>query len=318
MFDQRMFLGFVNKVTTNIVTAHIPSSKYINKFFLHGEEFHGGLINNFVIIEGENIGFIGKIVSNEIPEKERLEFSAAALKEKDFHPLIKIEIQSIFNYSDMKFSKSISDYPNLGAKVYIARDEIIERYLDQIEIKRYKLKTTNFANLLNYKNQMVNVSFQSLFNRHTAIVGTTGSGKSWTTANLIENLVDKRQKVILLDATGEYINLAKKLDKVVKVNLGSDHHLNYKLLGIEDLFYLVKPSAHSQLPKLKEAIKSLKLLEIVEQEINDYIETITNDVKVVNKNNKPKEPFQRVALQNIHEISKDNLNFNILGLPIPN
>ena len=316
IFQQQLFLGFVNKVTTGSVTVHVPSSKYLSKFYYYGEEFHGGLINSFVVIEGENIGFIGRVISAELPEKERLDLSTEALKEKDFHPLLKVEILSIFDYFDVSFRKSISDYPNVGAKVFIARKDIIDRYIKQLEIKDSHLKTSNFAHLLNNKKITVDFSLQTLFSRHAAIVGTTGNGKSYTTSKLIENLLANNQKVILIDATGEYRELAESYDTMVQiVNLGTAHHIDYRKLTIDDLFYLVKPSMNSQAPKLREAIKSLKLLEYAADELAVYIEE-PNGYKILSKKGKNKEPFLSILHSNIDEVSADDLNFDIRGLAI--
>ena len=317
LFEQKLFLGFVNKVTSNIVTAHVPSSRYLNKFFQDGIEFQGGLINSFIIIEGENMGFIGKVISNELPERERIDLSSQALKEKDFHPLIKIEIQSNFNYNDFSFEKSIKDYPNVGSKVYIAREEAVNAYLQQIEVKKYNLKTKDFSHLVNNINSPVNISFQTLFGRHAAVVGTTGSGKSWTTTNLLENMVNGNQNVILLDATGEYRKIAEGLgDKAKIIKLGTSHHINYKKLSLDDLFYLVKPSPNSQAPKLKEAIKTLKLLNCAEQELKDLnqIETHTNGYKLVNLAGFKREPFLQIKNRHANHISLDNLDFDIRAL----
>jgi len=316
IFQQQLFLGFVNKVTTGSVTVHVPSSKYLSKFYYYGEEFHGGLINSFVVIEGENIGFIGRVISAELPEKERLDLSTEALKEKDFHPLLKVEILSIFDYFDVSFRKSISDYPNVGAKVFIARKDIIDRYIKQLEIKDSHLKTSNFAHLLNNKKITVDFSLQTLFSRHAAIVGTTGNGKSYTTSKLIENLLANNQKVILIDATGEYRELAESYDTMVQIiNLGTAHHIDYRKLTIDDLFYLVKPSMNSQAPKLREAIKSLKLLEYAADELAVYIEE-PNGYKILSKKGKNKEPFLSILHSNIDEVSADDLNFDIRGLAI--
>ncbi|EHL79044.1 hypothetical protein HMPREF1015_02255 [Bacillus smithii 7_3_47FAA] len=83
-------------------------------------------------------------------------------------------------------------------------------------------------------------SLQTLFSRHTAIVGTTGSGKSYTTSKLVEDLIANNQKVVLLDATGEYEELAKSNStKAYLVNLGTTHHIDYRKLSIDDLFYLL-------------------------------------------------------------------------------
>jgi uncharacterized protein len=317
IFQQQLFLGFVNKVTTGIVTVHVPSSKYLNKFYYHGEEFHGGLINSFVVIEGENIGFIGRVISAELPEKERLDLSTEALKEKDFHPLLKVEILSIFDYFDVSFKKSISDYPNVGAKVFIARKDIIDRYIKQLEIKDSYLKTSNFAHLLNNDKVTVDFSLQTLFSRHAAIVGTTGSGKSYTTSKLVDDLLANNQKVILIDATGEYKKLAESFGNMAQiVSLGIEHHIDYRKLTIDDLFYLVKPSANSQAPKLREAIKSLKLLEYAADELAAYIEEYPSGYKILRKKEKKKEPFLSILHSNINEISTDDLNFDIRGLAI--
>jgi hypothetical protein len=317
LFQQQLFLGFVNKVTTGLVTVHVPSSKYLSKFYYHGEEFHGGLINSFVVIEGENIGFIGRVISAELPEKERLDLSTEALKEKDFHPLLKVEILSIFDYFDVAFKKSISDYPNVGAKVFIARKNIIDRYINQIEVKDGNLKTSNFAYLLNNDKVTVDFSLQTLFSRHAAIVGTTGSGKSYTTSKLIEDLLANNQKVILIDATGEYRELAESYDTRAQiVNLGTTHHIAYRKLTIDDLFYLVKPSMNSQAPKLREAIKSLKLLEYVADDLVDYIEEYPDGFKVLCKRDKERDPFLQILNTNIAQISTDDLNFDIRGLAI--
>jgi uncharacterized protein len=315
IFQQQLFLGFVNKVNTNIVTTHIPSSKYLSKFYNNGEEFHGGLINSFVIIEGENLGFLGKVVSAELPEKERINITSEALKEKDFHPLLKIEVMSMFDYFSMAFNKSICEFPNVGAKVFIARKQVIDLYIKQIEVNNHTLRTSEFAHLVNNYQAKVDFSLQTIFSRHAAIVGTTGSGKSWTTSNLIENIIANNQKAILIDATGEYKSLAEANgNKTKMVILGEQHHFSYKKLTIDDLFYLVKPSANSQIPKLREAIKSLKLIENAHEELTHYIEDHPLGIKTLKKRNQPKEPFLQILNNNINELSKDNLNFDIRSL----
>ncbi|WP_181898724.1 ATP-binding protein [Halobacillus trueperi] len=318
IFEQKLFLGFVTKVSTKMITAHIPSSKYINKFFDYGDEFHGGLVNSFVVLEGEKYGFICRVVGVEIPEKERLEISTEALKKQDFHPLIKLEIQSMFSYQDMSFIKSLSDHPNVGAKVYIAREEVINLYLKQIELKGYDLKTNKFATLLSNSNSSVDFSLQNIFSRHAAIVGTTGSGKSWTTAMLVENMINNNQKVMLLDATGEYEKTANqyKTDSV-KVEFGSSHFMDYKELTLEDLFYLVKPSTSSQFPKLKAAIKSLKLLEREEEILEEkgYVKQRGDGVKSLIKKGKRKDQLKEIEDRNAIHLEKNDLNFNILALP---
>src|SRR5690625_349162 len=105
IFDNQFFLGYISKVNANRVVVHIPSSKYLTQFYHYGEQFQGGIINSYVVIEGDIFGFIGKVTSVEIPEKERLELSSKALKQKEFHPLMHLELLSIFDYYQVKFTR---------------------------------------------------------------------------------------------------------------------------------------------------------------------------------------------------------------------
>lgn len=86
-----------------------------------------------------------------------------------------------------------------------------------------------------------------LFQRHAVIVGSTGSGKSWTTARLLDQIAELPQaNVVLFDIHGEYRPLTGKAFKHLRIAGPSDleHnrglaegvlHLPYWLLGYEAL-----------------------------------------------------------------------------------
>lgn len=321
LFQHELFLGFVSKINASRVVVHVPSSTYMDKFFHYGERFHGGLINTYIIIEGESMGFIGRISSAEIPEKERLELSTVALKQKDFHPLVEVEVLSTFDYQQVNFHKSITYFPNIGSKVYMCSARFIEQYLQEIEIDREPLQTNGFSELIspNFHCQ-IDFSLQSLFGRHAAIIGTTGSGKSWTTSSLISNLIENGQKAILIDATGEYASLADEYcqDETTKVILGDTHILPYEYLSIEDLFYLLTPAPNIQAPKLKEAIRSLKLLDNqnVGDQLNTYIELSRIGIKTISKSGRDRETFQSLLNNHLQSISKNSCDFDIRGLAV--
>jgi len=318
IFQQGLFLGYISKVNVHRSVVHIPSSTYLKKFIHYGEEFQGGIINSYILVEGEDKGFVGKIVAAEIPEKERLELSTASLKSKDFHPLVQIEILSLFDYQNVDFEKSIIDFPNIGSKVYMASDKFIKRYLEEIELKSSEIKTKGFSKIISPNtNETIDISFQSLFSRHAAIVGTTGSGKSWTTASLVNNLLERKQPVLLLDATGEYKDVANKhCEEEYRVILGKSHVLSYRNLSIQSLFNLLTPAPNAQAPKLKEAIQSLKLLEVdnTNDELEGYIDEDHLGIRTLQKVGKDRNHFLRTLNGSIEEVSRDNCKFDIRGL----
>lgn len=313
IFNHRLFLGYVSKINASKTFIHVPSSTHLNKFFHYGEKYHGGVLNSYVVIEGEHLGFIGRITSAEIPEKERLELTTEAMKYYEFHPLLQIEILSEFDYFNMKFQKSIVNFPNIGAKVYIANNFFVKNYLLQIEDKKYDLKTNNFAKVITSNHKIdINLSLQSIFSRHAAIIGTTGSGKSWTTSNLVINLINNNQKVILIDATGEYRGLADKFCKDnERIILGETHILSYKNLKIQDLFNLLTPAPNTQAPKLREAIRSLKLITTNNPLLSHFF---SQDRLNLIKEGKDRQLFIQLINQEAKTVASDNCNFDIRSL----
>ena len=71
-FNHNYFIGYISEVSPQYVKIHFPSSVLLNKFIFSGEEFNGGLVGDFVAVEGENHGFLGKIIELSLPESERL------------------------------------------------------------------------------------------------------------------------------------------------------------------------------------------------------------------------------------------------------
>lgn len=310
-FDNNYFIGYINYVSPQFCKVHFPSSVLLNKFILSGEEFNGGLIGSFVTIEGENRGFIGKISELNLPEKERLALSEKAFQSSDFHPTAKIEVLLSFDYYDYENAqRNLNAFPNIGAKVYVCASKFIEQYV--INFGNNISENTPMINLgtltSNYQTK-VNVSQQSLFARHCAVVGTTGGGKSWTVSKLIEGMVGNKSKVILIDPTGEYKSLAETSFST-STTLGKESYYYYKDLTIEDLFFLVKPAERIQAPKLLEAIRSLKCIECNIGSISEEYKKAT-ETGVLVKTGLSKREFDKFCYQHTEDIDDGKLSFDI-------
>jgi CRISPR-associated endonuclease Cas1 len=125
--------------------------------------------------------------------------------------------------------------------------------------------TMNLAVLAGDSGTPVRLTPEKLFGRHCAILGATGGGKSWTIARIMESLHGSRAKVILLDATDEYHTARSD---VKHVHFGAAQFpatseevvLPYKAIVAHELVSMFRPSGQAQGPKLRAAIKTLKLL----------------------------------------------------------
>ena len=276
-FSHHRFIGYVSKVAPDITQIHFPNSNLLKKFYHEGEVLHGGVVRNFVIIEGEDHGFLAKIISVELPEKERSFLSEKSfLNDDKMQPIGRVEIQLAFEiFGDpnkgMKAKKGLDQYPPVGSKVYVCSSKFLAQFLKDFGKKEGCNDLLKIATLPQDESLEIEISANALFGRHLAIVGTTGGGKSFTIAKLIEEMLKKEQgvKIVLLDATGEFDGLGSdKEEKVRRRKFGKKTDddnicLGYKNLTESDLFALFPPSENSQAPILCNAIKSLKLAKIL-------------------------------------------------------
>lgn len=313
-FDYHYFIGYVSQVTPQYIKIHFPSSVLLRKFIFSGEEFNGGLVGTYIAIEGENYGFIGQLQEVEVLEKERLSLSEEAFKNQEFHPTAKAEILLSFNLFDIdSVSKGVNYFPNIGSKVFVCPKSVVQSYVNGFGIKNSKELVMSLGTLNTNNQTKITVSQQSFFSRHCAIVGTTGGGKSWSVAKLIEEMRKNNTKCILLDPTGEYANLGGE-----NCILAENTYFNYKKLSVMDLFFLLKPAERIQAPKLLEAIKTLRTIQACGDKNDSSLDcyyAIGEERKYLVKANKNKESFMKFQRKYYEEIDDGTLNFNIKFLP---
>lgn len=259
-FSHNRFLGYLNEVTPQYVRIHFPASKLLKKFHHEGLDFLGGSVGNFVVIEGDEYGFLARLTDIGLPDSERKEVTEKAILEDEsiFHPSGKAELLLSFNIFDPNIlEKTVGRYPHIGAKVYACSDEQIAGYIQRFGGKEDGNAFSHLGMLTN-NNAKCNISLDALFGRHCAIVGTTGGGKSWTVAKLIECVYhDTSNKVILIDATGEYDNINNAQHCIV----GKDAYYSFSELTNSDFCFLFREHSPNTSTILCEAINTLRLHE---------------------------------------------------------
>lgn len=265
-FSHNYFLGYINEVTPQYVKIHFPSSCLLGKFHHEGVNYTGGNVGNFVIVEGEEYGFLARITELNLPDSERKEINEKAIQQDTtiFHPSGKAELLLSFNvFEPNKTQKTISKYPCIGAKVYACSDAQIASYIEEFGKKDFENENV-YAKLgkLTSNNAICNISLNALFGRHCVVVGTTGGGKSWTIAKLIEIVTQNtNSKIILIDATGEYNGIPSK-----SCSVGGDAYFSFKELTNSEFCFLFREHSPNTANALCEAINTLKLVQLGELE----------------------------------------------------
>jgi hypothetical protein len=103
--------------------------------------------------------------------------------------------------SQGQFDRGVGQYPTTGAEVHAIGAADIAKMFDRFLSKGFSVgKVTTHPSL------KVCLDPSNLFGRHFAVLGQTGSGKSWTIASLVQKTVEVMPKahIIILDLHGEY------------------------------------------------------------------------------------------------------------------
>lgn len=320
-FDHRKFLGYVCEVTPNYVRVQIPTSVLLGAFYLEGNLFKGGAVGSFVTIEGQDYGFLGRIYEVGLPQSEKNEITESKLSSENtiFHPVCKIELLGLFNvYTPERIAKTSSRFPTVGAKFFSCSNEQMTAY-----ISKYGVKDTDEdipivrIGRLTSNNSVCQISLNSVFGRHCAVLGTTGGGKSWTVAKLIESISKgTSNKCIIIDATGEFSTIT---ENIVSINIGTgETKFDYTRLSIDELYFLLKPSSKVQVPKLMDAIRSLKMARIDNDEaLKEYYQVGQQGKlrKIIIKANKSKQTYNRFYYKNTSLIEDNHCDFDFTLLP---
>jgi len=167
------------------------------------------------------------------------------------------------------FERGVRRFPTTGAEVHAIGSDTVETIFDKFVSKSYKV-----GKLSSNPELDVHLDPTPFFGRHFAILGQTGSGKSWTVANLVQQAISvmPHAHIIILDIHGEYswIDESGKrgyafADDIVQYVDARELEMPYWLMTFSELSDLLidrtEFSAHNQIAAFKDAVNELKVKE---------------------------------------------------------
>ena len=194
-------------------------------------------------------------------------------------PLRQLIAYSIgYVYQDGASRKFISEswkLPTLGAKAIPLSSDYLETIYGVNEDE--KESTIELGRDSRTKTTKINVGLNSLLSRHLAVLGSTGYGKSNFNALLSQRIREKfkSSRLVIFDINGEYADAFIGQARVKETILGSVpipspdnfdgrhpvyHRIPYQAFGYAGLIKLLRPSDKTQLPALRNALKSLHMV----------------------------------------------------------
>ncbi len=116
--------------------------------------------------------------------------------------LYKIRLTPLGEFdSSGNFDRGIKHFPTVGAELHVVSNWNLERIFSDFSEVYYKVgKLSSFDSIDVY------LDASNFFGRHAAILGQTGSGKSWTVTSLIQSALRfmPNAHIIIMDLHGEY------------------------------------------------------------------------------------------------------------------
>jgi uncharacterized protein len=273
LFDNERLIGTVAEVGPDHVRANLPLAAEPEPQLNYGERVGAGEVGEFVIVEAGEVGIFGRITLVKLPERERLSVEPRIGRSGPAHPIGTVQLLTSIPLAGGAPSRGISQFPRVGARVYSIDPSLVTWITEHTggsdDATSLRL---DLAYLPGTTTAGVRVTPERLFGRHCAVLGATGAGKSWSLARIVERCAEFEAKVILLDATGEYHRLHDRvrhlsLGEVADLPEGSERVvLPYRDLEEVDLFALLRPSGQVQVPRMRSAMKSLKLAQLLGQD----------------------------------------------------
>jgi len=312
-FEENRLIGTITQVTASIATVNLPFAAKKDPLVYHANIVHGGAVGEYVVIENEDIAIFGKIIEVRLPERDRLTVEPKLGDTGITHPIGRIQLLANIPLQTGIVESGLSVYPRLANRVFSAHPEMIKWIAEASQRTEETADpiTLDLAHLPEYKETIISITPERLFGCHCAILGTTGEGKSWTIARLVAETKKHNSKVILFDSTGEYYTLD---DYAEHVSLGGEDKsyeettevvFPYSNLVQQDIFALFRPSGQTQGPRLREALRSLKLAKIL-GEGHDIVQD-----GCIAKANKPKAPFFAEYKIHIDKLDSPDADFDI-------
>ena len=166
------------------------------------------------------------------------------------------------------FKRTLNTVPSLNAECFLLQGQDLSDFMKAISsgssnpltIGKYTMSDESVANL----------DGNRFFQRHAVIVGGTGSGKSWTVANIMEKAAAlKSVNVVIFDIHGEYTPLEglsnAKLLKIAGPGEKPDNEqsifLPYWLLSYEEMAAMLLDRSDTNAPNQSRALFDLILKE---------------------------------------------------------
>lgn len=217
MVNLSTYLGTVQDVRGSTISIILDNKTLTGLVFVEGNGYRIGQIGSFVRIPIGYIdlyGVVSQVGAGAVPEKltEAQPFG---------NRWMTVQLVGEGQRNNI-FTRGISQYPTIGDQVHLLTENDLYNIYGHVEEKKY----VRVGHIASAESIPALVNIDKLITRHSAIVGTTGSGKSTTVAGLLSALSDESEylssRILIFDIHGEYSTALKDRANIFRINHNSN------------------------------------------------------------------------------------------------
>ncbi len=283
MASSPTYLGTVQDVQGATISIALDKDTASGLAFIDGHGYRIGQIGSFVRISigfVDLFGIVSQVGAGAVPE-------ALAKVEPYGYRWLKVQLVGEGRRSG-DFNRGISQYPTIGDEAHLVTELDLTRIYGRPDAPNF----VRVGNLASAESIPALIDIDRLITRHSAVVGTTGAGKSTTVANLLASLSDPDRypssRIIVLDIHGEYHAALSDRATIFRVNACETRgerplFIPYWALSLDELLRVTPFRGLNDADRaaLVEKIKQLKLASITEQARNGVTaDTMTVDTPI--------------------------------------
>jgi hypothetical protein len=213
MTSKSTYLVTIQDVSGTSLSVALNNTAPSGLTYVDGEGYRIGQIGSFVKIPIGYIdlfGIVTQVGASAVPENQ-------ILAQPYGYRWIKVQLIGE-GQRNGSFQRGISQYPTISDEVHLVSEGDLKNIYGQPD-KPYFVKVGHIAGA---ESIPALIDINKLITRHSAIVGTTGSGKSTTVASILNAISDPVRypsaRVIVFDLHGEYGHALKDRANIFKVN----------------------------------------------------------------------------------------------------
>lgn len=257
-------IGIVESVDTRKVVVNVAEEEKLNAI----------RINDIVILEGNNsdeklIGILTKVI------KRKLEAEEDEVEETDMvysnNCCVITLVGSFYNKygteEGHKFKRAINTYPEINSAVYQANETAMQMIMNAVSSKTTAGNSLSIGHFASNKDVQAVLEGNRFFQRHACIVGSTGSGKSYTVASILEKADElPHANMIVFDLHGEYNELSYA-DQIKICDDAGGLHIPLWFFNYEEIHSLFVESSEGTSTNQRAAV-----INYILQQKKEYIE----------------------------------------------